>query len=150
MPTRREILLSSAALTSLLLLPGARPAQAAVPRRGGTLIANTVPEPNGLVSGLTPSNPAVVVSTNLFDGLITYDRENQPIPQLAESWQTTDDGHTITSSRNGYGAATSRSCAIRTTGRRASPMWTSWSSGSFRTRARAKPRSRPAKCTIRR
>jgi len=96
MPTRREILLSSAALTSLLMLPGMKSAQAATPRRGGTLIASTVPEPNGLVSGVTPSNPAVVVSTNLFDGLITYDRDNKPIPQLAESWETTDGGHTIT------------------------------------------------------
>jgi hypothetical protein len=64
MPTRLEILLSSAVLTSPLMLPGVMSAQAATPRRGGTLIAGTVPEPDGLVSGDASSEPPNLA----FDG----------------------------------------------------------------------------------
>jgi peptide/nickel transport system substrate-binding protein len=65
------------------------------PVRGGILYANVVPEPTGWVAGLTISNPAVVVSVNVFDGLISYDAQLNPVPQLAESWTQSTDGKTI-------------------------------------------------------
>lgn len=102
--SRRQFLKTSGALgaaAGLTFVPSlARCAQAADingrPVRGGILYANVVPEAAGWVAGLTISNPAVVVSVNIFDGLIGYDTQLNPVPQLAESWTQSADGKTIT------------------------------------------------------
>lgn len=64
--------------------------------KGGTLFANVTPEPAGLVAGINISSPAVVVSASIFDGLVTYDKDYKPQPQLAESWEQSADGKNIT------------------------------------------------------
>ncbi len=64
--------------------------------KGGTLFANVNPEPAGLVAGINISSPAVVVSSSIFDGLVSYDNNYRPQPQLAESWEQSADGKTIT------------------------------------------------------
>ncbi|WP_334390504.1 ABC transporter substrate-binding protein [Bradyrhizobium sp. AZCC 2262] len=53
-----------------------------------------VPEPRDL--GIAVSNPTIVVAANLFDGLVTYDDNFKPRPQLAESWAQSADGKEIT------------------------------------------------------
>lgn len=63
--------------------------------KGGTRFANVTPEPAGLVAGINISSPAVVVSSSIFDGLV-YDKNYQPQPQLAQSWEQSEDGKTIT------------------------------------------------------
>lgn len=69
---------------------------ATTPNKNKTLFANIVPEPVGLISGIFPANPANVISSNLFDGLITYNEKFEPVPQLATSWTTAADGKSIT------------------------------------------------------
>lgn len=91
MTTRRNFLVSSAALAASGLIP-----EFVLAADKTVLYANTLPEPAGLASGSTPANPTNVISSNLFDGLITYDKDFKPIPQLAESWTETDGGKTIT------------------------------------------------------
>ncbi|MEK6420841.1 MAG: ABC transporter substrate-binding protein [Burkholderia gladioli] len=99
---RRQLLQLMLAGTGSGLLSSANAAQAlaaALPGsqlRGGTLIANVTPEPAGLVAGINISSPAVVISASLFDGLLSYDNEYRPQPQLAESWVTARDGKSIT------------------------------------------------------
>ncbi|PLZ02161.1 ABC transporter substrate-binding protein [Burkholderia sp. WAC0059] len=95
MTTRRAFLVKAGVVAGSGLLadfgfaaPGAGTA--------ATLVANTLPEPAGLASGSTPANPTNVVSSNLFDGLITYDEAFRPVPQLATSWEESADRRTIT------------------------------------------------------
>lgn len=64
--------------------------------KGGTLFANVTPEPAGLVAGINISSPAVVISSSIFDGLVTYDAQFRPQPQLAERWEEAADGKRIT------------------------------------------------------
>ncbi|MGF6573723.1 peptide/nickel transport system substrate-binding protein [Paraburkholderia sp. GAS333] len=100
--SRRQMLQLMLAGSGAGLLSSAEAAQklaAALPGsvvRGGTLFANVTPEPAGLVAGINISSPAVVISANIFDGLLTYDNEYRPQPQLAESWTTAPDGKSIT------------------------------------------------------
>jgi len=95
MTTRREFLIGAGVVAGGGLLADfafATPVSGA----GTTLVANTLPEPAGLAAGSTPANPTNVVSSNLFDGLITYDDAFRPVPQLATSWVESADRRTIT------------------------------------------------------
>ncbi|PUA20658.1 ABC transporter substrate-binding protein [Glaciimonas sp. PCH181] len=83
------------------MLPSALAAQAGTASegaivKGGTLFANVAPEPTGLVAGINISSPAVVISASIFDGLVSYDNNYQPQPQLAQSWEQSKDSKTIT------------------------------------------------------
>lgn len=100
-PGRRRIVVQSAAwsLGAYAGLPAwAQPAAGAnEPVRGGTLLANVSPEPSaGLIGGINLSSPVMAISANVFDGLVAYDRDFKPKPQLAESWKESADGKTIT------------------------------------------------------
>lgn len=80
-----------------VLLPSAAAVAAEPVTRGGTLVACVVPEPSGLVAGLSISAPAVAISANIFDGLVTYeDVTYAPRPSLAERWEPSPDGKSIT------------------------------------------------------
>ncbi|MDR2363930.1 MAG: peptide ABC transporter substrate-binding protein [Spirochaetaceae bacterium] len=52
--------------------------------------------PDGLDPGITNNSFAAPFLFNLFDGLITYDKDNNIIPALAESWTISDDGTVYT------------------------------------------------------
>ena len=95
MQTRRKFLALSGSTVAAGLLPATLFAAPAVETRR-TLIANTLPEPAGLAAGSTPANPTNVVSSNMFDGLITYDENFKPVPQLALSWDEAADRKSIT------------------------------------------------------
>lgn len=103
MITRRDFFRMAAAAAAAPVLPGVSFA-AGEASQGATLLAGTqkvlqaviVPEPAGWVAGLNISNPAVIVSVNIFDGLITYDDAFQPVPQLAQSWEESADRKTVT------------------------------------------------------
>ena len=49
-------------------------------------------EPDGLDPGITNNSFASPFLANLYEGLITYDNENNQIPGNAESWEVSDDG----------------------------------------------------------
>jgi len=69
---------------------------AADPQRGGTLSAIIQPEPVILTAALNTAAPTGVVSGNIFEGLVDYDANLNPVPALAESWETSADGLTLT------------------------------------------------------
>lgn len=89
----------------LSLLAGAAAAQQAStaastagtePRRGGTLTAIIQPEPVILTAALNTAAPTGIVTGSIFDGLVDYDANLNPVPALAVSWQTAPDGKTLT------------------------------------------------------
>ena len=92
MITRRGVLAASA---GGVLLPrsGAR-AQAAddTPRHGGRLSFVIHPEPTTLVCFNTTEGPAIQASSKVVEGLLSYDFELNPKPQLATSWSVSEDG----------------------------------------------------------
>ncbi|WAJ28216.1 ABC transporter substrate-binding protein [Antarcticirhabdus aurantiaca] len=67
-------------------------APAAQPVPGGTLNIVYHPEPNGLVSINTSAGGPQFVGSKLFDGLLDYDYDLNPRPQIAESWAVSEDG----------------------------------------------------------
>jgi peptide/nickel transport system substrate-binding protein len=84
--------LGAAAALALLGLPGPALAQ----KSGGTLIYLVQPEPPTLASYLSTSGPIGQVATKVYEGLLEYDFDLNPLPGLAKSWQTSADGKTIT------------------------------------------------------
>jgi peptide/nickel transport system substrate-binding protein len=93
MTDRREFLQLAGALAGASLLPGL--AQTALAETNGKkhLVVSLVPEPSGIY--LLANNPSLVVTLNVNDGLVTYDKDFKPVPQLAESWTQSGDGKTI-------------------------------------------------------
>ncbi|KAF1042671.1 MAG: Periplasmic dipeptide transport protein [Herbaspirillum frisingense] len=92
--TRRDFFKMMAAGAGAATIPGL--AAAADKSSSSILYANVVPEPAGWVAGLNISNPAVIVSVNIFDGLVAFDESYKPVPQLAASWEESADHKTIT------------------------------------------------------
>ncbi len=66
------------------------------PRRGATLQIVTTPEPTILTNALSSAPTTAEVATKVFDGLLEYDMDMRPIPSLAESWDISGDGTSIT------------------------------------------------------
>ncbi|MDR1948438.1 MAG: peptide ABC transporter substrate-binding protein [Spirochaetaceae bacterium] len=52
--------------------------------------------PDGLDPGITNNSFAAVFLFNLFEGLITYDKDNNIVPALAERWTISGDGTVYT------------------------------------------------------
>jgi peptide/nickel transport system substrate-binding protein len=65
-------------------------------KEGGTMIMIVNPEPPTLASYLSTSGPIGQVSTKVYDGLLEYDANLNPQPGLAESFEISEDGLTIT------------------------------------------------------
>ena len=65
-------------------------------QQGGTLVMIVQPEPPSLASYLSTSGPIGMVTSKIYDGLLEYDTELSPQPSLAESWEVSPDGQTIT------------------------------------------------------
>jgi peptide/nickel transport system substrate-binding protein len=80
--------LASAALLLGVLL-GAQTASAQ-PKAGGTLRFVMKYEPPTLAAINNSSTPTT--SPKIFDGLVTYDDNLKPLPQLATSWEVSPDG----------------------------------------------------------
>ncbi len=69
---------------------------AGAPRKGGTLVMVVQPEPPTLASYNNTSGPIGQVAPKVYDGLLEYDMELNPIPSLAKSWSASPDGKTVT------------------------------------------------------
>lgn len=78
-------------------LPGIPGAWAAdQPVRGGTLVTVIQPEPTALASVVNNNYANSSVSANVYDGLLRYDEGMLPQPGLAERWEVSVDGKSIT------------------------------------------------------
>lgn len=63
---------------------------------GGTLVAAISSDPEGLNPAITTSGGTHAASELMFSGLVELDADGEPTPELAESWEITDDGATYT------------------------------------------------------
>jgi len=63
---------------------------------GNTLLIGFSPEPPTLSSAATTAGPTQAISSKIFDGLVTFDGDARPQPQLALSWDVAADGLAIT------------------------------------------------------
>jgi peptide/nickel transport system substrate-binding protein len=89
--TRRAALVGASALA----LAGGR-ARAQAPKKGGTLTFMQNSEPQTLVALTTVATPALTVSAKVTEGLLEYDYDIKPKPQLATEWSISPDGKTYT------------------------------------------------------
>jgi peptide/nickel transport system substrate-binding protein len=80
------------ALIGLMVFPNLVWAQ----KRGGTLVMIVQPDPPTLASYISTSAPIGMVTAKVYDGLAEYDFNLKPIPSLAESWDISPDGKTVT------------------------------------------------------
>jgi peptide/nickel transport system substrate-binding protein len=87
--------LTAGAGTVLMTLDEAR-AQGVAPRRGGTLTSILTPEPPVLVLGVNNQGPTLVAASKIYQGLIKLSPKLDPLPELAASWQISDDKRTYT------------------------------------------------------
>ncbi|TDK48682.1 ABC transporter substrate-binding protein [Antarcticimicrobium luteum] len=60
--------------------------------RGGSLKVALFPEPPTVVAGLSGLGSASIVSSKIYEALVTYDTDLNPLPWLATSWETSEDG----------------------------------------------------------
>ena len=87
--------LAAAALTPSS--PAAAPAFAQeTPRRGGTLNFLVDPEPPVLLAIAHTAGPTTKVTAKTNEGLLAYDFDLEPKPELATSWEVSEDGLTYT------------------------------------------------------
>ncbi|MEM9031570.1 MAG: ABC transporter substrate-binding protein [Pseudomonadota bacterium] len=70
--------------------------QAQAQTAGGTLVYIVQPEPPSLASYLSTSGPIGLVAPKIYDGLFDYDNDLNIVPSLAESYEVSEDGKTIT------------------------------------------------------
>lgn len=68
----------------------------ATPQRGGTLTFLVFPEPPTLTTIAHTAGASVMMSAKVTEGLLTYDFDLTPKPQLATAWNTSQDGLTYT------------------------------------------------------
>lgn len=92
--------LATTALAVLINAAGPAGAQvpvagaASTPVRGGALTMTVNPEPPYLLSAINPTLQMGMVTTKVMEGLLWYDHQLKPRPQLAESWEVSKDGLT--------------------------------------------------------
>ncbi|MDI4234054.1 ABC transporter substrate-binding protein [Bradyrhizobium sp. Arg237L] len=91
-PTRRQVTqgLLFGSISAAIGTAGARATGAA--RRGGTLNVVIQPEPPILVSLTHTAGPTTRVSPKVTEGLVTFNLDFNPLPQLATEWRKSDDG----------------------------------------------------------
>ena len=82
----------TASVAALAAPAGGARAQEGSPRAGGRLSFVIQPEPTTLVCFNTTEGPAIQASTKVVEGLLTYDFELNPRPQLATAWSVSEDG----------------------------------------------------------
>ena len=81
-------------LLAVTMMAGASMAHAQ--NAGGTLVKIVQPEPPSLASYLSTSGPIGLVAPKIYEGLLDYDKDLNPVPALAESFEVSEDGKTVT------------------------------------------------------
>ncbi len=90
-----QLRLSAVAL-ALVALAALSPHPAAAQEPGGTFIALVQPEPPTLASYLSTSGPIGQAAPKIYEGLLDYNFDLEPVPALAQSFEVSDDGKTVT------------------------------------------------------
>jgi len=85
--------LSGLLLGAALALPAVAQDQ---PTPGGTLNMIVQPEPATLVAALNQQGPILYVGGQIYQSLLAYGTDLQPLPSLAKSWEVSGDGLTYT------------------------------------------------------
>jgi peptide/nickel transport system substrate-binding protein len=93
-PTRRQLLKAGGLTLGALGL--ARPALAQTPRPGGVLVSAQTTEATGLDPQLVPAISRSRRSPLMYNQLVRFDPDMNPVPELAESWEIARDGVTWT------------------------------------------------------
>ena len=94
-PTRREFVQLALTAPAAAAFAGTAAAQT-TPRRGGTMVMIVQPEPATLAHYAVAGGNIPMIATQVYEGLVTYDWDLKPQPNLAKSWDMTPDGKTIT------------------------------------------------------
>lgn len=63
---------------------------------GGTMVMIAQPEPPSLAPYLSTSGPIGLVAPKIYNGLLDYDLDLNPVGELAETFEVSDDGLTVT------------------------------------------------------
>lgn len=84
------------ALGGSAMTSGCGPHQSVAKGPSRTLVFGQFMEPTQLNTAITTAAPASFVASKIFDGLLTFDLEGKPRPQLAQSWNVSADGLTYT------------------------------------------------------
>jgi peptide/nickel transport system substrate-binding protein len=66
------------------------------PRHGGILTMLVDPEPTTLVALTNSADPSMLVSAKVTEGLLSYNFDLKPQPQLATHWSSSADGRELT------------------------------------------------------
>lgn len=90
----RKLILRAALAAAIPL--GCMNLQAAEPTHGGTLNVVVQPEPPSLMIGIYSNAPTQQVAGNIYEGLLRYDKNLEPHPLLAKSWESNNEGTTWT------------------------------------------------------
>lgn len=85
-------LFSMLCVTATLAVSG----QALAQNAGGTMVMIAQPEPPSLAPYLSTSGPIGLVAPKIYNGLLDYDLDLNPVPDLAESYEVSEDGLTVT------------------------------------------------------
>ncbi len=89
---RRELLKGGTAAVGLTI--AGVPLSALAQPADGVINVLVQPEPSSLMLGIVQNGPTQLVAANIYEGLLRYDENLKPHPQLATSWQSSDDGLT--------------------------------------------------------
>ncbi|MBN3264939.1 ABC transporter substrate-binding protein [Pectobacterium brasiliense] len=92
---KKNLFLSALILTSSLFGLAAQ-AETQTSKRGGTLNFLAEPEPPVLTSLVSTSGAVMKVNAKVIEGLLNYDFDMKPTPQLATSWSVSPDGKQYT------------------------------------------------------
>src|SRR5437899_10730733 len=89
--TRRDLLKTSGAALAALSV-GRTAAHGQAPKPGGTFVSAQTTEATGLDPQLVPAFSRSRRSPMMYNQLVRFDAEMNPVPELAESWQISPDG----------------------------------------------------------
>ncbi len=65
-------------------------------RKGGTLVVSQISDPLSFNPNLVPDDAALLICMNIFNNLIAFDVEMNLLPDLADSWEFSEDGLALT------------------------------------------------------
>ncbi|HVR50051.1 MAG TPA: ABC transporter substrate-binding protein, partial [Pseudorhodoferax sp.] len=95
--SRRHLLQGGLALASWPFLGSAAFAQASgTPQRGGTLVISLAPEPQTISAAFLTTMQTTMIAGKISEGLVWFDEQLQPQPELAQSWAFAPDGLSLT------------------------------------------------------